>query len=449
MSNSLLDALTAAELLCPVITAGDQDYDRYRKVWNGIADRRPLAIVLPQTVEDVQKAVRAAASSGALLAVRGGGHSIPGLSTCDDGLVVDMSLLHSVVVDSDTHTVGVGGGALLGDLDRATVPKGYVVPAGVISHTGVAGLTLGGGMGWASRKYGLTIDSLLGAEIVTASGDVVWVSATSDPELFWGIRGGGGNFGVVTRFEFQLHPLSGIVIGQWTYPIENARQTLSALRNLTREQSRDFTVSFTASQAGVNVTAVWSGDAGLARAALSPFGTLADGASGGLEKLPYLTLQSRNDVAFAWSRRYYAKGGFWSDISDEAIEHIIEAIAEAPTHDCEIYAIQLGGAISDISGEATAYTGREAGYYWLAEPIWDDMADDNSCIAWGRKTGRLLSDASIAGNYVNEQGDTGSSVARESYGPAKYQRLARLKARLDPANLFRLNQNIKPQEERL
>jgi FAD/FMN-containing dehydrogenase len=446
MSSSLLNALTVAELACPVITTDHQDYDRYRKVWNGIADRRPLAIVRPQTVEDVQKAVRAAASSGALLAVRGGGHSIPGLSTCDDGLIVDMSLLHSVVIENDTQTVGVGGGALLGDLDRATVPKGYVVPAGVISHTGVAGLTLGGGMGWASRKYGLTIDSLLGAEIVTASGNVVWVSATSDPELFWGIRGGGGNFGIVTRFKFQFHPIGGIVVGQWTYPMENAHQVLSALRDLTRKQSRDFTVSFTASQAGVNVTAVWSGDAGLARAALSPFGTLADGASGGLEKLPYLTLQSRNDVALAWSRRYYAKGGFWSDISDNAIEHIIEAIAHVPAPDCEIYAIQLGGAISDIPDEATAYTGRDAGYYWLSEPIWDDMADDDSCIAWGRNTGRLLYDASIAGNYVNEQGDRGSSVVREAYGPTKYQRLARLKARLDPTNLFRLNQNIKPQE---
>jgi hypothetical protein len=220
MSNSLLDALTAAELHCPVITDGHPEYDHYRRVWNGIADRRPLAIVRPQDVEDVQKAVRAAASSGALLAVRGGGHSLPGLSTCNDGLVLDLSLIHSVVIDNTAQTVDVGGGALLGDLDRATVPKGYIVPAGVISHTGVAGLTLGGGMGWASRKYGLTIDSLLGAEIVLASGDITWTSPTWNPELFWAIRGGGGNFGVVTRFRFQLHPFSGIVAGQWIYPIE-------------------------------------------------------------------------------------------------------------------------------------------------------------------------------------------------------------------------------------
>ena len=195
----------------------------------------------------------------------------------------------------------------------------------------------------------------------------------------------------------------------------------------------------------MNVTAVWSGETGRANAALSPFGTLAGGASGGVEHLSYLTLQSRNDIAFAWSRRYYAKGGFWSDISDEAIEQIVEAIARAPAPDCEIYAIQLGGAVSDIADGATAYTGRDAGYYWLSEPIWDDMADDDRCIEWGRTTGRRLADASIAGNYVNEQGDTGSNIARDAYGHEKYQRLARLKARLDPNNLFRLNQNIEPQ----
>lgn len=447
MSNSLLDALTAAELHCPVITDGHPEYDHYRRVWNGIADRRPLAIVRPQDVEDVQKAVRAAASSGALLAVRGGGHSLPGLSTCNDGLVLDLSLIHSVVIDNAAQTVDVGGGALLGDLDRATVPKGYIVPAGVISHTGVAGLTLGGGMGWASRKYGLTIDSLLGAEIVLASGDITWTSPTWNPELFWAIRGGGGNFGVVTRFRFQLHPFSGIVAGQWIYPIEQARTVLPSLRDRARQQPRDFTVSFTTSQSGISVTAVWSGDAGLARAVLLPFGALAGGdSSGRLENLSYLTLQSRNDVDFAWSRRYYAKGGFWSDISDQAIEHIIDAVAHAPAPDCEIYAIQLGGAIRDVADEATAYTGRDAGYYWLSEPIWDDSADDDRCIEWGRATGRLLSDASIAGNYVNEQGDTGSNITRDAYGPEKYRRLARLKARLDPTNLFRLNQNIEPQE---
>ena len=172
---------------------------------------------------------------------------------------------------------------------------------------------------------------------------------------------------------------------------------------------------------------------------------LADGGVGSIDRLPYLTLQSRNDEHFAWSRRYYCKGGFWSDVSDEAIDTMLLSVADAPTPDSEVYAIQLGGAISDIADDATAYTGRGAGYYWIAEPVWDDAADDERCIAWGRTTGKSLSKLSMAGNYVNEQADAGTVVALDAYGAEKYQRLARLKTRLDPHNLFRLNQNITPQ----
>jgi len=444
MSDLLLRELSLVGHRCPIITADHQDYERYRKVWNGVADRRPAAIIRPQSVDDVRTAVHAAVASRALLAVRGGGHSIPGFSTCDGGLVLDLSELTAIAIDRDTCTIEVGGGALLGDLDRATVPEGHLVPAGVISHTGVAGLTLGGGMGWASRRYGLTIDSLLGAEIVTAAGDIVWASATSDPELFWGIRGGGGNFGIITRFKFRMHPLGSIVVGQWNYPAASMRQALKALRDRAHGQPRDFTLNFTATAAGLSVTTVWSGDAALAATVSSPFGVLANGGIGSVDKLPYLTLQSRNDEHFAWSRRYYCKGGFWSEITDEVIDAIMLAIADAPTPDSEIYILQLGGAVSDVADEATAYTGRGASYYWLAEPVWDDAVDDDRCIAWGRSTGKSLSTFSMAGNYVNEQADAGAVVALDAYGPEKYQRLARLKTRIDPYNLFRLNQNITP-----
>ncbi|NKL14726.1 FAD-binding protein [Rhizobium leguminosarum bv. viciae] len=444
MSNLLLRELSLVGHRCPIITADHRDYERYRKVWNGVADRRPAAIVRPQSVDDVRKVVHAAAASHALLAVRGGGHSLPGFSTCDGGLVLDLSDLTAIAIDRDTHTIEVGGGALLGDLDRATVPEGFVVPAGVISHTGVAGLTLGGGMGWASRRYGLTIDSLLGAEIVTAAGDVVWASATSEPELFWGIRGGGGNFGVVTRFRFRMHPLGSIVVGQWSYSAANMRQALQTLRDRAHGQPRDFTLNFTATATGLSVTAVWSGDAALTHSVLSPFGALTDGGIGSVDKLPYLSLQSRNDEHFAWSRRYYCKGGFWSEITDEVIDAIMLAIADAPTPDSEIYLLQLGGAVSDVPDEATAYTGRGASYYWIAEPVWDVAADDDRCIAWGRITGKSLSKLSMAGNYVNEQADAGTVVALDAYGPEKYQRLASLKTRFDPHNMFRLNQNIAP-----
>lgn len=298
-------------------------------------------------------------------------------------------------------------------------------------------------MGWASRRYGLTIDSLLGAEIVTAAGGIIWTSVTSEPELFWGIRGGGGNFGVVTRFKFRMHPLGSIVVGQWNYPAADMRQALQALRDRAHGQPRDFTLNFTATATGLNITAVWSGDTALAHTALSPFGALADGGIGSLEKLPYISLQSRNDEHFAWSRRCYCKGGFWSDVTDEAIDALLLSIADAPTPDSEFGAATRRSG-SRCSRRGSAYTGRGASYYWLAEPVWDDAADDDRCIAWGRITGKSLSTFSMAGNYVKEQADAGTVVALDAYGPEKYQRLARLKTRLDPHNMFRLNQNITP-----
>jgi FAD/FMN-containing dehydrogenase len=319
-----------------------------------------------------------------------------------------------------------------------------VVPAGVISHTGVGGLTLGGGMGWVSRKYGLTIDSLLGAEMVTAQGEILWVDARSDSELFWGIRGGGGNFGIVTRFRFRMHDFGPVVVGRWTYGLAAATQALRRLRDLARAASRELTVNFTVSGSELSLTAVWFGEDAMAEQVLSPFGTLAGTGTGGIGRLSYLDLQSRNDALFAWLRRYYVKGGFWRDIDDDAITHMLRQAASAPTPDCEINAMQLGGAVTDIADDAAAYSGRDAGYYWLVEPVWDDPADDRRCLAWGRETARGLKDPSMEGNYVNEQGDAGSEVAIDAYGAAKYQRLANLKRRMDPANLFRLNQNIKP-----
>lgn len=436
--------IASGQLEGELLTPTHQDYDRYRRVWNGMADRRPAAIVRARTVRDVQIAVHAAAASGSLLAVRGGGHSIPGLSTCDDGLVLDLAEMKTIHIDAAARTADIGGGGLLGDLDRALVPQGLIVPAGVISHTGVAGLTLGGGMGWASRRYGLTIDSLLGAELVTANGDVVWTDAASDAELFWGIRGGGGNFGVVTRFRFRIHDFGPIVVGRWTYPLAHAADAIRRMRDLVSTASRDLALNFTVSGSELSVTTVWFGARVEAEGALSPFGTLAGAGEGGLRPMSFLELQSRNDELFAWLRRYYVKGGFWRDIGEGAMSHMLRQIAAAPTDECEISVLLLGGAVGDVAEDATAYSGRDAGYYWLTEPVWDDPAQDLACIDWGRETARGLVDPSMEANYVNEQGDAGSEIAAEAYGATKYRRLQRLKWRMDPANLFRLNQNIPP-----
>jgi FAD/FMN-containing dehydrogenase len=297
-------------------------------------------------------------------------------------------------------------------------------------------------MGRISRAYGLTIDSLIGAEIVTAIGSVTWIDADSDPELFWGIRGGGGNFGVVTRFKFKLHQLGLVSVGQWSYPVASARRAIAVLGELAQQRPREFSVAFTLASLSLGVTAVWIGDSRHAERMLSPFGELAGAGEGTMGAMPFIELQSRNDVHFAWSRRYYAKGGFWRDISGEAVDAMVQQITTAPTPDSELYVTQLGGAVSDVPEDATAYSGRQAGYYWIAEPIWDNPADDERCIAWGRAAAEQMADPSIQANYINEQADT--AIASGAYGAVKYDRLRRLKSRLDPTNRFRLNQNIVP-----
>jgi FAD/FMN-containing dehydrogenase len=427
-----------------LIDSHDSDYAQARLVFNGMIDRRPAAIVRARSMADVRRTVAAAGEAGSLLAVRCGGHSFPGFSTCDDGIVLDLSSLNRVAVDAERRIAEVGGGALLGDVDRGTARYGLVAPAGVVSHTGAGGLTLGGGMGWLSRRLGLTIDSLLSAEVCLADGRVAQVSEASEPELFWGIRGGGGNFGVVTRFVFRLHELGPVLVGCWVYPLSQMRTVLERYSEVSARAPRQLSTALTATAAGIRVTAFWSGSEKGAQVAVAPYGELGRTSSGSVGGVTFLDLQSRSDDHFCWGRRYYSKGGFFDAISAAAVSRMTSSIAQAPTPDCEIYVLQLGGAVADVADEATAYTGRMAGYYWIVEPVWDDPADDARCLSWGRETAAYLADLSMSGNYVNEQSDTGDDASLKAYGEEKYARLAALKHRFDPNNLFRLNQNLAP-----
>jgi len=420
------------------------EFDRYRRVWNATADRRPGVIVRAGSVKDIQKVITAAAQDRTLLAVRGGGHSIPGLSTCDDGIMLDLSLMNSVSIDKSSGRAEAQGGALLGDLDRAAVEHGRVVPAGVISHTGVAGLTLGGGMGWLSRHFGLTIDSLLAADIITADGQLLHVSDKSEPELFWAIRGGGGNFGVVSRFVFRTHHLGPVLIGKWTYPVTQAGAVLRQLNDLAAHAPRELTTGFVFLAAGLNVTAIWSGAAEEADDQVMPFGRLGQPETSSVGEITFLQLQSMADERMAWDRRFYAKGGFVREIDAAVIDRMVDCIANSPAADAEFYVIQLGGAVCDVADNDTPYSGRQAGFYWLVESAWDDPAEDERVISWSRAAAASLAEVSMRGNYVNEQIDVSSEVARSAYGETKYDRLSKLKARYDPTNLFRLNQNIEP-----
>lgn len=386
------------------------EYDKYRRVWNATADCMPGAIVRARSVTDVEKAVAVAAQQGALLAVRGGGHSLPGLSTCDDGILLDLSLMNGIDIDKTAQRAEVQGGALLGDLDKAGVPAGLVVPAGVVSHTGVAGLTLGGGMGWLSRRFGLTIDNLLAVDLVTANGQSRRVSADTDPDLFWAIRGGGGNFGVVTRFVFKMNTLGPVLIGKWTYALSEASAVLERLNDLAKTTPREVTAGFLLAPGDLTVIAICSGPQANRKEVIAAYGALGQTTSASLGELSFLELQRLVDEEMAWDRRYYMKGLFLQEIDKSAIERMVQSIAEAPTAETEYYVLQLGGAVSDVDEDATAYSGRNAGFYCLMGVTWDDKEHDERLIGWGRTAARHMTEIAMSRNYVNEQTEASQQI---------------------------------------
>ncbi|HEY6571252.1 MAG TPA: FAD-binding oxidoreductase [Candidatus Limnocylindrales bacterium] len=441
VESAVADELALAHLDGTVVDPSHRDYDRLRRVYNAIVERRPGAIVQAATAGDVQKVVSIAADSGLPLAIRCGGHSFAGLGTCDEGIVCDLSRMNAVVVDPQTRTVEVGGGALLGDVDAAGQRYGLVTPAGVVSHTGVGGLTLGGGMGYLSRRFGLTIDHLIEADIVTADGRRSRVDADAQPELFWAIRGGGGNFGVVTRFKFRMQELGPVSIRRWTYPVAATAETLRRYRDAAANAPRELTTAFIVTDEELLLRAVSSGSRVGADAALDRF-AFPGGVQDPKADMTFLELQRVSDELLPWGRRYYSKGGFLAEMDDRVIDVIADSIEEMPLPGLEVYCLQLGGAVGDVDEDATAYSGRAGAFYWISQGVWDRPDDDEQAIAWCRRTARRLGELSMSANYVNEQSDTG--VAHSAYGESKYRRLAQLKGRYDPMNVFRLNQNIEP-----
>lgn len=443
-SGTLARDLAHAQFDGTLITSSDALYERLRRVNNGLIDRRPAGIVRATSKRDVQAVVRIAAEREALLAVRCGGHSFPGHSTCDGGIVLDLSLMKEVLVDPGAQVAEVGGGALLGDVDVAGLAHGLVAPTGVVSHTGVGGLTLGGGMGWLSRRFGLTIDNLLGVDIVMADGRLLRINADKEPDLFWAIRGGGGNFGIVTKFWFRMHLLGAAFVGRWTYSPKESPAVLRRYRTALSGAPRELTTMVVYTQTELRITALWSGTSSGAEAALDKFGKLGDVISASLGEASFIELQRASDERMAWGRRYYARGGFVHEIDDATMAALADSIADSPNPDSEIYVLQLGGAVGDVDEDDTPYSGRAAGCYWIVEGVWDDPSLDTRCTAWGRRSAARLAEHSLPTNYVNEQSETGKDIALNAYGEEKYYRLARLKSRYDPHNLFRLNQNIEP-----
>jgi FAD/FMN-containing dehydrogenase len=448
----------AAAVRGQVVTPGSAGYDEARTIWNAMIDRRPAVVVRCASAADVVEAVRFARDHRLLLSVRGGGHNIAGNAVCDRGILVDLSPMKSVRVDPATRTAVVEGGVTLRELDHDTQAFGLATPVGVNSTTGVAGLTLGGGFGWLSRQLGLTIDNLVAADVVTADGTLRRVSETSEPDLFWAIRGGGGNFGVVTAFEFRLHDvgttlLSGLVV----HPIADAPIVLRHYRDFLTTASDRVTCWFVLRKApplpflapewhGKEILAlamVYVGDVAEGERVLRPLRAFGNPLADVVAPHPFTAWQQILDPLLTPGMRNYWKSHDFTELSDGLIEVLLSHAMRIPDPQTEIAFAQVGGAISRVPREATAYTHRDAQFVLNVHGRWATPDRDDACIAWARSLFDAAAPYATGGVYVNFlTGDEGERV-RAAYG-SNYDRLLELKARYDPMNLFRVNQNIRP-----
>jgi FAD/FMN-containing dehydrogenase len=430
---------------CPVLCEGDEGYETARRVWNGMIDRRPRWIVRPHSIADVMQAVRFARESGLPICVRGGGHSFSGKSVADGALMVDLSLMKIIQIDPRQQSAIVQSGVKLGEFDGETEKYGLATTGGVISTTGVAGLTLGGGLGWLMGKHGLTCDNLISADLVSAEGKHMKASATDDADLFWAIRGGGGNFGIVTAFEFQLHPLKSVYGGVLLYPRGRAIDLVRQYRDLTLKAPDELT-AYAALMTGhgtpmAAVAMCHCGDPAAAERECREF-LLADAPIADMTgEKKYTEIQSMLDFSAPAGLNYYSKCPFLRELSDDAIKAIVKHAASAPTEQTQVVIEHMHGAASRVPAGATAFGLRRVHYSINIMPAWDNPALAETCIVWARGFASAMEAFGASDAYVNYLGDEGAAAVKASYG-SNYDRLARLKFRYDPENVFRFNQNI-------
>jgi FAD/FMN-containing dehydrogenase len=446
-----------SKLRGPLITPSDDAYDQARSVYNAMIDRRPRLIAQCVDVADVIAAVRCGRDAGLAIAVRGGGHSGPGLGVCDDGLVIDLGRMKGVRVDPAARTVVVEGGATWGDVDHATHPFGLAAPGGFISTTGVGGLTLGGGVGYLSRAHGLTVDSLLGVDMVLADGTFVRANANENPNLFWAVRGGGGNFGIVTSFEFRLHPVSTVFAGPMLWPLTRAAELLGLWRELVLSAPEELTGWF----AFLNVPpgppfpeewrgktmcgVVWCylGPLDRAEAAFKPiraFGTPAIDFTG---PIPWPALQTLFDPLLPAGLQWYWKSDFITDLTDDAIALHVQHGSELPTPLSTVHLYPINGVAHRPGRGDTAFSFREANFVQMVGAVDPDPSNNERMIGWAKRYWQTLHPYSAGGGYVNMSMDEGREQVRAAYRE-NYDRLVTVKKTYDPGNLFRVNQNIDP-----
>jgi hypothetical protein len=433
---------------------GEPGYEDARQIWNGMIDRRPALIACCRGVADVINSVNFARTHELLVAVRGGGHNVAGNAVCDGGLMIDLSGMRSVRVDPVQRTARAEGGATWGEFDRETQAFGLGTPGGQISTTGVAGLTLGGGWGHLARRYGLVSDNLISADLVTADGDFLTVSKTQHPDLFWGLRGGGGNFGVVTSLEYRLHPVGPVLAGVVAYPMEKAREALRLFRDLTADAPDELAsdivlITMPDGTPVVGMVVCYTGPGENGERILRPLKTLSPVLMDSIGRMPYTSAQKLVDDFYPKGLQNYWKSSFIQEISDEVIDTIVHYCGNRPSPMCHgLIEHQLGGAISRVGRDETAFNHRDREYSFMSIGQCTDAGEAEACVRWAREFWDAMQPYSTGGVYVNYLGreaDEGADRIKAAYGPEKYQRLVALKNKYDPTNLFRLNQNIRPE----
>lgn len=436
---------------------GGSGYEEARTIWNGMVGKTPGLIARCADISDVQSAVRAGAQAGILTAVRCGGHSLAGFSSCDDGLVIDLTRMRDVTVDADVRRARFAGGCLLGSVDMATQKAGLVFPSGVVSHTGAGGLVLGGGTGWLTRRFGLSCDNVEGFTLVVADGSIVHANAKENGDLFWALRGGGGNFGVVTEFEVRLHPLKSVVLAEGLCAQSDIRRLLEFWREFMPDASLDLkwnidlrlapnTDAVSTELRGKPVAGnslVWTGDPEAGRAALEQALSLCTKESVSIRSMPFLDLQTMADAAFPHGRRYYTKSGYFTELSDSTIEQLVEAVATIPSAETQIEFAYLGGAAGQVDAKETAFGDRSAPFIMNLLANWENESGDAGNVSWVRGLFKKLRPAMKPGVYVNFMSGDEQDRVPEAYSE-RWERMVTVKSHFDPNNFFRLNQNVKP-----
>lgn len=441
-----------------VLTPGDDHYDEVRTIWNAMIDRKPGVIVQCEKVVDVAPSIAFARKHDLEITIRGAGHNIAGNSISDGGLLIDFSNMKRVTVDSESRRARVESGATLGDFDAAVQKHGLATPIGINSTTGIAGLTLGGGFGWLTRKYGMTVDNLLSVDLVTVDGKSISASATENTDLFWAVRGGGGNFGVITQFEYALYPVGpDVLAGLVVYPLEQARQVLKRYREFTSTAPEDMTVWGVMRKApplpflseevhGKEVMVLafmYAGDPAQGAERADILKSFGEPYGDHIGVMPYTEWQQAFDPLLTPGARNYWKSHNFTELNDQALDIMIEYAATLPSSQCEIFIAHIAGAANRVATDAMAYGARDAQYVLNVHARWDDVADDDTCIDWSRSFFNATKPYASTGAYVNFMTEEEGNRVASAYG-SNYDQLVEAKRKYDPGNVLHMNQNIKP-----